>query len=77
MKGKVEPDSEETWSLLQFWIDLLPLLGGDAQVHAAIVAMHIPLLGAHGVLRPLLLLVMELTIGDKVSTSGRLGFKFL
>ena len=30
---------------MQCWTDLVPLLGGNAQFHAAIVAMHIPLLG--------------------------------
>ena len=40
MKGKIEPDGEETWSLLQCWTDLVPLLGVAAQVHAAIVTMH-------------------------------------
>ena len=42
MKGKVEPDGREVWSLLQCWTDRVPLLGEDAQVYAAIVAMRIP-----------------------------------
>ena len=56
---------------MQCWTGLFPLLGGDARVHVAIVAMHIPLLGT-----PLypktsfatcyLLLVMELTIWGKM-----------
>ena len=45
VKAKAKPNSKETWSLLQSWTDLVSLLNGDAQVHAAIVAMHIPLLG--------------------------------
>ena len=45
VKGKAQRDSEETWSFMGCWTALFPLLGGDAQAHAAIVAMYIPLLG--------------------------------
>ena len=41
MKGKAESDSEEIWFLMQCWTDLVPMLDGGAQVHAAIVVMHI------------------------------------
>ena len=37
MKGKAEPDGEETWSLLQCWTDLVPLLRGDAHTHVAML----------------------------------------
>ena len=74
-KGKAEPNIEETWSLCQCWDDLVPL-SGSAQVHVAIVATHIPLLGTPCVLRPLLLLGIELTFGDKVFYTRSTGFEF-
>ena len=44
-EGKAGPEREETWYLFQCWTDLVRLLEVDAQVYAAIVGMHIPLLG--------------------------------